>query len=175
MTLERTIAQLFRMDEATWLRHANPWSGILRLTALPAFIIAFWSRVWLGWWAVIPVAIAFLWTWFNPRIFPPPQSLDHWMSKGVLGERVWLNRTAVPVPLHHRKAPHLLSSVSAIGMLCIIGGVLVFDPWLTVFGTMLAYMGKLWFVDRMVWVWNEMQDATPEYRSWRIPPPEIIE
>jgi hypothetical protein len=60
-------------------------------------------------------------------------------------------------------------------MLCIIGGVLVFDPWLTVFGTMLAYMGKLWFVDRMVWVWNEMQDATPEYRSWRIPPPEIIE
>ena len=43
MTPERTIAQLFRMDDATWLRHANPWSGILRNTALPLLIIAFWS------------------------------------------------------------------------------------------------------------------------------------
>ena len=49
MTLERTIAQLFRMDDATWLRHANPWSGILRNTALPLLIMAFWSRLWLGW------------------------------------------------------------------------------------------------------------------------------
>ena len=98
MTLERTIAQIFRMDDATWMRHANPWSGILRLTALPAFIVAFWSRLWLGWWAVIPVIIVILWTWYNPRIFAAPQSLDHWMSKGAMGERVWLNRDAVPVP-----------------------------------------------------------------------------
>ena len=79
MTLERTIARLFRMDDATWMRHANPWSGILRLTALPVLIIAFWSRLWLGWWAVIPVAIALLWTWYDPRIFPAPafaRSLD---------------------------------------------------------------------------------------------------
>ena len=85
MTLERTIAQLFRMDDATWLRHANPWSGILRNTALPLLIMAFWSRLWLGWWAVIPVVLALLWTWYNPRIFPAPQSLDHWMSKAVTG------------------------------------------------------------------------------------------
>jgi len=26
MTLERTNAHLFRMDGATWLRHANPWA-----------------------------------------------------------------------------------------------------------------------------------------------------
>jgi hypothetical protein len=47
MTFERTIARLFRMDDTTWLRHANPWSGILRNTALPALIVAFWSRLWL--------------------------------------------------------------------------------------------------------------------------------
>jgi len=169
MTLERAIAQLFRMDDVTWLRHANPRSGILRLTALPAFIIAFWSRLWLGWWAVIPVAIVFLWTWYNPRIFAAPHSLDHWMSKGVMGERVWLNRDAVPVPVHHQKVPNVLSVVAAIGLLFIIWGVLVFDLWPTLFGTLMAYMGKLWFADRMVWLWQDMQEASPEYRAWRVP------
>jgi hypothetical protein len=174
MTLERTIAQFFRMDDATWMRHANPWSGILRLTALPAFIVAFWSRLWLGWWAVIPVIIVILWTWYNPRIFAAPQSLDHWMSKGAMGERVWLNRDAVPVPAYHRNIPNVLSAVSAISVLFIIWGVLVFDLWPTLFGTMLAYLGKLWFVDRMVWIWQDMQDATPEYQSWRIQEQEIM-
>jgi len=162
MTLERTIAHLFRMDDATWLRHANPWSGILRNTALPALIVAFWSRLWLGWWAVIPIALALLWTWYNPRIFPAPQSLDHWMSKAVLGERVWLNCDAVPVPVYHRKVPNVLSAVAALGLLFILGGVLVFDPWLTLFGTMMTYLGKLWFADRMVWLWNDMLDAAPD-------------
>jgi len=61
MTLERTIGQLFRMDDATWLRHANPWSVILRFTTvLPVLILALWSRLWLVWWAVIPVSLALL-------------------------------------------------------------------------------------------------------------------
>jgi hypothetical protein len=53
MTFERTIARLFRMDDATWLRHAHPWSVILRFTVLPLLILAFWNRLWLGWLAVI--------------------------------------------------------------------------------------------------------------------------
>jgi Family of unknown function (DUF6653) len=36
MTIERIIAQMFRMDDATWLRHANPLSVILRFTVLPS-------------------------------------------------------------------------------------------------------------------------------------------
>jgi hypothetical protein len=66
-------------------------------------------------------------------------------------------------------APNVLSAVAATGMIFISWGVLVFDPWPTLFGTMVGYMGKLWFVDRMVWLWNDMQDAAPEYRSWRLP------
>jgi hypothetical protein len=90
------------------------------------------------------------------------------MSKGAMGERVWLNRDAVPVPAYHRTVPNVLSAVSAISVLFIIWGVFVFDLWPTLFGTMLVYLGKLWFVDRMVWIWQDMQDASPEYRSWRI-------
>jgi hypothetical protein len=32
----------------------------------------------------------------------------------------------------------------------------------------LVYCGKLWYLDRMVWLWEDMQDADPEYLKWRI-------
>lgn len=168
MTLERNLARVFALNDETWLRHANPWSVILRNTALPVLVLAFWSRLWLGWWAVIPVAGALLWTWGNPRIFPAPASLDHWASKAVLGERVWLNRDLVPVPVHQRTAPNILSSLSIIGMLFVFWGVFAFDIWPTVFGMALVYSGKLWFLDRMVWLWEDMKDIDKEYRSWKI-------
>ena len=165
MTLERIIAWIFRMDDATWLRHANPWSVILRFTVLPILILAFWSRLWLGGWAAIPVAAALLWTWANPRIFPAPRSLDHWTSKGVLGERVWLNRDAVPVPVYHRKVPNVLSAVSGMGMLFVIWGVFMFDPWPTLFGVVVVDLSELWFVDRMGWLWQDMQDTNEEVQE----------
>jgi hypothetical protein len=58
-----------------------------------------------------------------------------------MGERVWLNRDALPVPVYHRIVPNVLSAVSVSSVLFIIKGVL------------LAYLSKLWFVDRMVWIW----------------------
>jgi hypothetical protein len=33
---------------------------------------------------------------------------------------------------------------------------------------MLAYLSKLWFVDRMVWLWQDMQDTNEEYRKWGV-------
>jgi len=32
----------------------------------------------------------------------------------------------------------------------------------------MAYLCKLWLADRMVWLWNDMQYASPEYRNWQI-------
>jgi hypothetical protein len=167
MTLERMIAGLFRLDDAAWMRHASPWSVFLRFTVLPVLILAFWSRLWLGWWAFVPVVLALLWTWLNPRLFPAPQSLDHWTSKGVFGERVFLNRDNVPVPSRHRRVPNILSAVSGIGMLIVIWGVLFFEAWPVLLGTAVVYLGKLWFIDRMVWLWEDMKDATDEYRQWQ--------
>jgi hypothetical protein len=84
----------------------------------------------------------------------------------VFGERIWLNRDTVPVPVHHRTAPNILSAISGIGMLFIFWGVIFFDLWPTVLGMALVYSGKLWFLDRMAWLWEDMHDATDEYRSW---------
>jgi hypothetical protein len=33
-------------------------------------------------------------------------------------------------------------------------------------GTALAYCCKAWLVDRMVWLYEKMKDAPPEYRGW---------
>ena len=162
MTIERKIANAFALDDGTWQRHANPWSVLLRNTVLPLLVLAFWSRLWLGWYAVVPVALALLWTWLNPRIFPPPASFGSWASRAVLGERVWLNRDMVAVPVRHRTVPNILSAISGTGMLFVVWGVLVFDVWPTIVGMVAVYCGKIWFLDRMVWLWEDMKD-NPAY------------
>jgi hypothetical protein len=166
MTLERAIAGAFRMDDRSWARHANPWSVWSRNTALPLLCLALWSRVWLGWWSVLPLSLAVACTWLNPRLFAPPGTTRHWASKAVLGERVWMNHSAVPVPDHHLRAPHLLSLVAALGVPFAAWGLIRLEPWPLLFGCLLVYAGKLWFLDRMVWLYEDMKDRHPEYAAW---------
>jgi hypothetical protein len=149
------------MDEDTWARHANPWSVWSRTTVLPVLILAAWSRVWIGEWALVPVAVGLLWTGLNPRLFGRPESMENWASKAVLGERVWINRDEEPVPQHHRLAPNLLNAVSGIGVLVVGWGVVRLAVWPTLFGAALVYAGKLWFLDRMVWLYEDVTGATP--------------
>jgi hypothetical protein len=156
MTLGQRIAALFRLDDEAWRRHANPWSVWSRTTVLPALILAAWSRVWIGWWALGPVGVAGLWTWLNPRLFGAPDSMDHWASRAVLGERIWINRNETPVPRRHRVVPHVLNTVSGIGMVGVAWGVARLAVWPTLLGVVLVYAGKLWFLDRMVWLYEDV-------------------
>jgi hypothetical protein len=166
VTLEQKISSLFRMDEETWARHANPLSVWTRNTVLPFLILAFWSRVWLGWWALVPVAGALIWMWVNPRLFSRPESTDNWASRAVLGERVWANRDRDPVPEYHRKVPNILSAVSGTGFVFVIWGVYALEIWPTVFGVTVVYLGKLWFLDRMVWLYLDVKDSQkPRYEN----------
>lgn len=156
MTLERRIAAAFRMDAATWARHANPWSGWTRLTALPLLALAGFSRAWIGWWAVPAFAAALAWTWYNPRIFAPPTRWDAWMTRGVLGERIWLARDTAPVPTHHRRLPNILSAIAGAGLVLCVYGVAALAPWPTLAGLAIATLAKMWFIDRMVWLHHDM-------------------
>lgn len=166
MTLERKIASSFSLDDATWLRHANPWSVWSRNTALPLLVLAAWSRTWIGWWWLVPFGLAVLWVWLNPRVFPRPASTDNWASRAVLGERVWLDRKRIPIPPQHRLVPHLLSGVAALGAAITIWGVVELALWPTILGSILVYAGKLWFLDRMVWLYEDAASSSDEYRSW---------
>ena len=152
MDIFRASERLMAMDDAAWARHANPWSVYSRFSCLPLIALAVWSRVWLGWWALVPLALALAWTWLNPRLFGPPAELDSWASKGVLGERLFLNRRAVPVAGHHVRMAHILTGLSAVGALVLIYGLAVLDLWAALCGLALTLGPKLWFVDRMVWI-----------------------
>jgi len=165
MTFEQKVASVFRLDDENWMRHANPASVWTRFTVLPLLMLAFWSRAWLGWWAVIPVALAVAWTFLNPVVFPRASTTDNWASKGVLGERVWANRDNVPVPEHHRRVPNLLNALAGIGMVLIIWGVIALSIWPTITGTAIAFAFKVWYVDRMVWLYEDMKHL-PEYGEW---------
>ena len=152
--LYRFAERLMLMNEATWARHANPWSAYTRFTVLPLLCAAIWSRVWLGWGALVPVAVVCAWAWINPRAFPPPASLDHWASKGVLGERVFLSRRDA-VAAHHRAWADVLAWGSLPGGIVLALGLWWLEPWWTLFGMLLTMLPKVWFVDRMVWLYED--------------------
>jgi hypothetical protein len=166
VTLERKLAVAMSMDDPTWLRHANPWSVWSRASVLPLVILAVWSREWLGSWSWVAIAASVVWMWTNPRIFRRPQSMDNWASRGVLGERVWLNRDVVPVPQRHRIVPHVLNGVTAIGTAFVVWGLVALTVWPTLLGSVLIYCGKLWFLDRMVWLYEDVIAQNEQYRSW---------
>jgi hypothetical protein len=165
-TLESRIARLLSMSDEAWERHANPWSVWTRFTALPILVIAIWSRVWIGLWAWGMTALAIFWIWLNPRVFRKPGSTNNWASKAVLGERVWLNRKEILIPNHHRIVSNLLSGVTGLGLPLLIWGLWDRGIWPTVLGAVLIYAGKVWFLDRMVWLYEDMKDSTAEYSSW---------
>lgn len=166
MAFEEKITALFRMTDEVWARHANPWSVWTRYTSFPVLILSIWSRVWIGWWALVPLFFSVLWIWINPRLFSKPSSTDHWSSKSVMGERVWINRKKIPIPEHHGPILTFLNVTSTVGSLICIWGLIKLSVLLTVFGTVVVVLGKSWFLDRMVWLYGEMMDADPEYRSW---------
>ena len=163
--------RIMGMSDRAWLRHANPWSGWTRFaTTLPLLIAAVWSRVWIGWWAALPVALALAWIWANPRAFPPPSDFGRWTSRGVLGERVWLERDRSGVPAHHRRVAGVATGLAALGAAAMLWGLAVLDPWPAILGALLAVAGKAWFCDRMVWIHADVTGIPPGTRMARPTP-----
>ncbi len=165
MTLERKIAKLFKLTDENWMKHANPWSVWTRYSVLPIIVLAFWSRVWIGWWSLIPAIISLAWMFFNPVFFKKTKSTKSWASKAVLGERVWLNRDKVGVPNYHKTVPNILNGISSVGMILSIWAIVTLSIWPAILGISLAYLGKSWYLDRMVWIYEDMKHL-PEYGKW---------
>lgn len=154
------------MSDGVWARHANPLSVWTRFSCLPLLVLAIWSRDWIGLWCLFPVALALFWIWYNPRAFPPPENTDNWASKGTFGERVYLNRAKIPIPKHHEVAANILAALSVPGLALLIYGLYAPDPLATVTGTFGTILPKVWFVDRMVWLYENMKDESEKYQSW---------
>lgn len=105
MAAQSRLTKAFGLTGADgWRRHANPWSVYTRIPVPLLLTAAIWSRAWIGWWSLLPVAAVVVWTMVNPRVFPPPQSIDTWASRGVLvsstgprARRLRFPRTTAPL------------------------------------------------------------------------------
>lgn len=162
----RAIAKAFAMTDAVWKRHANPWSCWTRVPILPLLCLAIWARVWVGWWCLLPIAALIVWTWVNPRAFPPPVSTRSWASRAVMGERVWLARDQIRIPDHHRVWAMLLSVLPVLGLPPLIWGLWdLHIAWLLL-GLVLTIGPKMWFLDRMVWLYDDMARHHADYAQW---------
>lgn len=120
----------------------------------------------MGWWSVIVIALAMFWIWINPRLFLPPKHTNNWASKVTLGERVWLNRAEQTIPAHHQKAAMILSIVGGIGFFIAVVGAYINYLLPTIAGGLICWFGKMWFCDRMVWLYDDMKDNNSIYKSW---------
>ncbi len=167
MTLERKIAKAFRLTDNNWMRHANPWSVWTRYTVLPLIVFAFWTRVWIGWWCLLPGTVSLLWMFVNPIFFNKPRSTKNWASKSVLGERVFLNRDNIELPdIHKTPLYMILNSISSIGVIIAIWSIIYYSVWGAITGVALTYIGKSWYLDRMVWLYETMKSKNEEYQEW---------
>jgi len=157
----RAAERLMGMQDADWHRHANPLSVWTRFTCLPLMALAIYARCWVGWWALVLLTLGVGWTWINPRLFAPPADFGAWASRATLGERIFLARDRYDVPAHHKSAAHVLTGLSAFGLLPLAYGLVTFDPVATVLGLVAVILPKLWFCDRMVWIHADLTGTTP--------------
>ncbi|MCC9601886.1 hypothetical protein LOC67_15095 [Stieleria sp. JC731] len=153
------------MDDLTWQRHANPWSGWTRVATMPLLSIAIWSRVWIQWWALVPITLVAIWIWVNPRLFPPPKSLDNWMSRGVLGEQIWLGRVQAAIASHHLAVVRATTWIAGVGGIVWIVGLITLNLTAAVAGLSISMLGKLWFLDRMVWIYRDHEASLDDRPS----------
>jgi hypothetical protein len=149
MGVTSKIAGVFGMTDDAWKRHANPWSVWTRFAAIPLMILAIWSRVWLGWWCLVPIAVVLVWLWLNPRVFAQVETPTSWTSKGIYGEKLWLKERDRVSP-DHLRVLRLLVPVGAAGFALLMYGLVRLQLWPTVFGASLIVLAQLWRIDRLV-------------------------
>ncbi|MFB6216029.1 MAG: DUF6653 family protein [Candidatus Aenigmatarchaeota archaeon] len=152
---EQHLADIFGLDEDRWLRHANPLSVYSRYTVLPAIVISIWSRKWIETYFLVPLALSILWTYFNPRLFSKPGSLDNWASKAVLGERIWKDRESFGIKRDFVVKVRILNFIQTLGIPPLAWGLYYYEFWPILTGVVLLNLGKSWFLDRMVWLFEQ--------------------
>lgn len=154
------------MDDRSWARHASDWSVYSRIAGGVGIFAALASGHAIGWWAVIPCLLALAWTWLNPRLFPPPSRADGWAQRGVLGERVFLNRDRVPIPPEFVRVAWISTGICALFVGVAIWGLVAGEIVTGAISWLAAMLAKIWFVDRCAMLWDLMKGHHPVYAAW---------
>jgi hypothetical protein len=167
-TSERRVARLFGLSGDSWMRHANPWSVWTRFAVLPLLTLAIWTRDWIGWWSLVPIALSIVFMMINPLLFKEARSTRNWASKAVFGERIWSDRNDVDIPAKYRgsKVFALTYTVQFLGLAVLAYGLVRLDVLATLTGMVLCQTAKGWYLDRMVLMFEDMKERYAEYAKW---------
>ncbi|MCG7551408.1 DUF6653 family protein [Pseudoalteromonas sp. Of7M-16] len=160
MRLENLAAKYFAMSEEVWERHANPWSVWTRYSCLPLLIACIWWREILDIWFWPILVILMVWIWVNPRCFKKPPHTRHWTSQSVLGERILIYQPE-KIPPHHSKMLDVISILLCIFTVLCVAGLFFHEVISTCVGAVGLILTKTWFLDRMVWLYHEVENANP--------------
>jgi hypothetical protein len=107
------------------------------------------------------------WLFLNPILFNKPASTKNWASKAVLGERIYLDRANLSLPTHHKTLLYLvLNSIALVGFIVALASGIVYSLWGAILGISLTYLAKSWFLDRMVWLYEDMKGQSKTYQDW---------
>lgn len=162
MTIERKLARLFRLDHDGWGRHANPLSVWSRYSVLPLFLAAIWLRHYSITLMIVVLILAVVWTFINPIIFSKPKDASSWATNAVLGEQVYLNRDRSSLPEHHQiRLYQILKITASVGVFISLWGAYSFNITHCVYGVLITYLAKSWFLDRMVWLYHDNVEKAP--------------
>jgi len=71
----------------------------------------------------------------------------------------------IEIPEHHVKATFALTILSMMGAIILLYGLVKLEPISTITDCTITYLGKLWFVDRMVWLFEDLKEH-PEFKNW---------
>lgn len=166
-TMEAKMARVFGLEGEQWMRHANPLSVWSRFSCVSLMALAIWSRTWIGWFCLVPLALAWTWMMVNPRLFPEPRSTRNWASKGVFGERIWAGAGRETLPQQFlSRIPNLANLYSTVGLGLLAYGLVTFNLLAVVAGILVTHGGKLWYIDRMVLLFEDVKGRDPEVASW---------
>lgn len=166
-TMEQRVARLFGLTGDKWMRHANAWSVWTRFSVLSLIVLAIWSRDWIGWWSAVPIALTVTWMMVNPLFFARPASTRNWASRSVFGERIWADRKNVELPAQFLSPiPNIANALSLVGLALLIYGLVTFDLLPTIAGVFITNVCKLWYLDRMALLFDDMKQRVAGYATW---------
>jgi len=127
------------LSEKTWERHANPWSGWSRVLSMPLIALGLYVH---NFWVL---GAAVVWLFINPVVFSKPQSIDNWMSRGVIGEQLYYSDGKK----FKRDLPTLLNVLNIPVFILFIYFGWEQQLMAMIFAGLLTMTIKFWFIDRM--------------------------
>ncbi len=129
------------LKEKNWERHSNPWSGYTRMAILPFLFLSIWVHNWIA------LGLVIVWTIVNPFIFPKPKNTDNWMSKGVLGEKLWTEK-------FRWDFSQFLNIVNGLFFFPALYFAYAHMFWPLLYSATWSFIAKLWFIDRMAFYYE---------------------